>query len=116
MAEAIAAPAAVAPAVIEAPVVAAPVPAVDAGDAKGAVRGADGKFTKPGAVKAEAPPEPRRFKVKVDGQELEVSEEDLVRDYQLKATSNKRFEETAKSKREAARATARASESQTPHR
>lgn len=40
--------------------------------------------------------EPRKFRVKVDGQEKEVAEDDLIRDYQLKEASYKRMEESSK--------------------
>lgn len=38
-------------------------------------------------------PAPRKFKVKVDGQESEVDEETLVRDYQISKASYKKMEE-----------------------
>ena len=39
---------------------------------------------------------PRRHKVKVDGEEREVTDDDLIRDYQLKEASYKRMEEASK--------------------
>ena len=39
---------------------------------------------------------PRKHRVKVDGKELEVSDDDLIRDYQLKEASYKRMEEASK--------------------
>jgi hypothetical protein len=44
---------------------------------------------------------PPKIKVKVDGQDLEVSQEDLVRDYQMRQASQKRFQEAAQLKQEA---------------
>jgi len=40
--------------------------------------------------------EPRKRRVKIDGEEREVSDDDLVRDYQLKESSYKRMEEASK--------------------
>ena len=40
--------------------------------------------------------EPRKRRVKIDGEEREVSDDDLVRDYQLKEASYKRMEEASK--------------------
>jgi hypothetical protein len=54
------------------------------------------------AAVAEAKAEARKFKVKVDGEELEVPEEDLLRDYQTRKASDKRFQEAAAAKKEAA--------------
>lgn len=42
-----------------------------------------------------------KFKVKVDGQELELSQEELTRDYQMRQSSEKRFQEAARLKQEA---------------
>lgn len=42
----------------------------------------------------------RRFKVKIDGQEREIPEDEMIRDYQLAATSRKRFDEAAKIRKE----------------
>jgi hypothetical protein len=50
-------------------------------------------------IKAAAPapkPEPRRFKVKIDGAEMEVDEDEVVRGYQRGAAARKRFEEANK--------------------
>ena len=44
---------------------------------------------------------PKTFKVKVDGQELDVSEADLVKDYQLKQASNKRMQQASGLKKQA---------------
>lgn len=41
------------------------------------------------------------FKVKVDGQDFEVPEDELLKDYQLKQASQKRFQEAAAKEREA---------------
>lgn len=43
---------------------------------------------------------PRKHKVKVDGKELEVSDDDLIRDYQLKEASYRRMEEASKLSKE----------------
>lgn len=51
-------------------------------------------------VVEETPSKPR-FKVKVDDQELEVDEDELLRGYQLSKASNKRFEEAARIRKEA---------------
>lgn len=45
---------------------------------------------------APAKPEPKRYRVKVDGEEMEVDEEELTRGYQRGAAARKRFEEAAK--------------------
>jgi hypothetical protein len=47
------------------------------------------------------PPPATRIKVKVDGQELELSQEELVRDYQMRQASEKRFQEASKLRQEA---------------
>jgi hypothetical protein len=44
---------------------------------------------------------PPKIKVKVDGHDLEVSQEELVRDYQMRQASQKRFQEAAQLKQEA---------------
>ena len=44
---------------------------------------------------------PPKIKVKVDGQDLEISQEELVRDYQMRQASQKRFQEAAQLKQEA---------------
>lgn len=49
----------------------------------------------------EALPEKPRYKVKVDDQELEVDEDELLRGYQLSKASNRRFEEAARIRKEA---------------
>jgi hypothetical protein len=57
------------------------------------------------AVKEEekkAPP-PASFKVKVDGEESEVDQEELIRGYQLARTSHKRFQEASQYKKDADR-------------
>jgi hypothetical protein len=114
MSEATAAPVA-APAAVEAPAAPAPAPEVEAPEVEGAgqeapqdaskggaVRGPDGKFVKAdGSPKEAAPPGPKKFKVKVHGEEQEVDEEELLRGYQLKQASNKRFEEASKKERDA---------------
>lgn len=41
------------------------------------------------------PAEPKKYKVKVDGEEIEVTEDVLVRDYQIRKASDKRFQEAA---------------------
>lgn len=65
----------------------------------------------PTPVSAEsAPPPPqetpaqaqaRMFKVKIDGQEKEVPEDELLRDYQTREAANKRFQEAAEMKKQA---------------
>lgn len=61
----------------------------------------DSKVVQPTDIanKSSDPParatEPKLFKVKVDGVEREVTEDELVRDYQLKSISEKRLNETA---------------------
>lgn len=52
------------------------------------------------STEVEETKEPVKRKVKVDGQELEVTEEDLIRDYQLKETSYKRMQEASKLSKE----------------
>lgn len=54
----------------------------------------------PGETKAETVA--RMYKVKVDGQEREVSEDDLIKNYSLGQGAQKRMEEAAMSKKEAA--------------
>lgn len=49
----------------------------------------------------ETKPEPRKIKVKPDGQEMELTEEELARDYERKQASYKRMEEAAKLRKEA---------------
>lgn len=50
----------------------------------------------PTQTNTQAPPtQPKSYKVKVEGQELEVDENTLVRDYQLSKASQKRFQEAA---------------------
>lgn len=44
----------------------------------------------------EAKPEPAIYKAKVDGEEVEVTEEQLLKDYELRQASYKRFEEANK--------------------
>lgn len=48
-----------------------------------------------------APAEPRKLKAKVDGQEVEIDEQEAIRDYERRAASHKRFEEAAKIRKEA---------------
>lgn len=45
-------------------------------------------------------PEPRRFKVKIDGSEQEVDEEELLRGYQRSTAAARRLEEAAKARKE----------------
>lgn len=45
-------------------------------------------------------PEKKSYKVKVDGQELDVTEEALVKEYELKQASYKRMQEAARKERE----------------
>ena len=47
------------------------------------------------------PPETKKFKVKVDGSEQEVSEQELIANYQKAQASQKRFQEAAQLKQEA---------------
>lgn len=49
-----------------------------------------------------APEAPQTFTVKVDGQDVEVSVDDLVQNYSLKAAAYKRFEEAAAMRKDAA--------------
>lgn len=46
-------------------------------------------------------PQVKKYKVKVDGEEREVSEDDLLRDYQLQQASRKRFTEADQRAKEA---------------
>jgi hypothetical protein len=48
-----------------------------------------------------APPVSKLYKVKIDGEEREVTDEELVRSYQLDRTSYKRFEEASQLKKDA---------------
>lgn len=57
-----------------------------------------------------SPPAPSVVKVKVDGQELEVTEDELVRTYQKNAAADRRLEEAAATLREANRRLALADE------
>lgn len=57
----------------------------------------------------EAPVAPR-FKVKVDGEELEVDQDTLLRDYQLSKASHKKFQEAARVREEAEQALAQVRE------
>lgn len=66
-------------------------PQDNAGDAQEASTPVDSK---------KSTPAPKIYKVKVDGQELEVSETDLLKDYQLKQASNKRMQEASQLKKE----------------
>ena len=43
----------------------------------------------------EQAPQPKRYKVKVDQEEMEVDEEELLKGYQLSKASNKRFQEAS---------------------
>lgn len=52
------------------------------------------------AAAPEPKPEPRRFKVKVDGQELELPEEEVLRGYQRAAAAQRRFDEVSRLKKE----------------
>jgi hypothetical protein len=45
--------------------------------------------------------EPRTFMVKVDGEEIEVSEDEILRDYQLRTASDRRFNEAASMRQQA---------------
>lgn len=45
---------------------------------------------------AQKPPEKKRYKVKISGEEREVDEDELVRNYQLAQASNQRFEQASK--------------------
>jgi len=54
------------------------------------------------AEEKKAPP-PASFKVKVDGEEQEVDQEELIRGYQLARTSHKRFQDAAQYKKDADR-------------
>lgn len=64
---------------------------------------APGKTDTPATAPAtEASPEnPRKFKVKVDNQELEVSEADLIRNYQKGIAADKRFNEASQMHKQA---------------
>lgn len=55
----------------------------------------------------EPKPEPRRYKVKIDGQESEVTDEELVRGYQRASAASKRLEEVAKARKELEERTSR---------
>lgn len=97
MSETAAAPAAASssPAPSSAP---SPAPAADASP----VAGAPSTPTS-GSTPAAAPapkPEPRRHKLKIDGEDLEVDEEELKRGYQRSAAAAKRFEEAARRAKE----------------
>lgn len=48
-----------------------------------------------------APAEPRKLKAKVDGEEVEIDEQEAIRDYERRSASHKRFEEAAKIRKEA---------------
>lgn len=85
---------------------AAPSPAPSsAPDTSSAPSPAPSEGTSPSPSSAGAPPapkpapEPKRYKVKVDGQEMDVPEEELLRGYQTRAAAAKRFEEFAKAKK-----------------
>lgn len=49
----------------------------------------------------EAPSEPRKYRVKVDGQELEVPEDELLKGYELKQASYNRMKQAAEERRKA---------------
>jgi len=49
----------------------------------------------------EAVEAPVKYKVKVDGEEIEVDQETLLRDYQLSKASHKKFQEAARAREEA---------------
>lgn len=55
-----------------------------------------------GVAAPEPPPAPRMLRVKVDGEEREVSEDDLVRTFQKNAAADKRLAEAAEQRRQAA--------------
>jgi hypothetical protein len=57
--------------------------------------------TPKGGNAPEPKPEPRKLKVKVNGAEREVPEDELVRRYQMEESANQRFEEAAKLRKEA---------------
>ena len=44
---------------------------------------------------------PKKYKVKIDGEELEVDEEELLRGYQTKKAADKRFQEGAMARKQA---------------
>jgi hypothetical protein len=48
-----------------------------------------------------APAEPKKYRVKIDGEEQEVDDQTLVKDYERRAASHKRFEEAARLRKEA---------------
>lgn len=52
------------------------------------------------AAKAPERSEPRRFRVKVDGQEIEVGEDELVSNYQLRRVSQQRLQDAAMAQRQ----------------
>jgi hypothetical protein len=54
-----------------------------------------------GRVDPPAPQEPKKYRVKIDGEEQEVDEQTVVKDYERRAASHKRFEEAAKLRKEA---------------
>jgi len=45
---------------------------------------------------AENPPEKRKFQVKIDGEDREIDEDELVKDYQLRSTSYERMKDASK--------------------
>ena len=96
------APAAAAPSAPAAAPAAVEAPAIAALEAKAPAAPTDAKADPKAPAKDDKPAEaPRKFKVKVDGQELEVSEEDLLRGYQTREAADKRFKEGAQARREA---------------
>lgn len=76
--------------------------AKEEGTSSGSIPGDSQTATTAKADEVKAPP-PASFKVKVDGEEQEVDQEELIRGYQLARTSHKRFQEASQYKKDADR-------------
>lgn len=77
---------------------AAPVDATPPAEPAPAEGGAETPAPKPAES---APPTPKTWRLKVDGQDLDVDEAELTRGYQRAAAANRRFEEAVKARQEA---------------
>lgn len=62
---------------------------------------AEGNQEQPSAMKQMAEKIARKYKVKVDGEEAEVDEDELISNYQLRKSSDKRFQEGIQARKQA---------------
>lgn len=86
-----------------------PAPAAPRADPPAPPPKVEAKEPKP-EPKAEEPPAPRKLKLKVDGEELELEEAEVLRRAQKSSAADRRFEDAAKLKKESAEERAKARE------